>query len=135
MAAAPPAPGSLNASAVNIFGLHQYDGQTTFFDGPFLLPEVRPRGSFVIPPLASPRCMSWRLSFWARVLAAWEPDTGIVVASGRRDGARGGSAEQSRGGLGQVAPVRERCGASRLLSRGAAAGLRARCGVVCDSVA
>ena len=38
---APPAPGSLNASEVNIFGLHQYDGATAFFTGDFILPQVR----------------------------------------------------------------------------------------------
>ncbi len=37
----PPAPGSLNSSAVNNFGLHQYDGQTSFFNGDYLLPQVR----------------------------------------------------------------------------------------------
>lgn len=37
---APPAPGSLNASEVNIFGLHQYDGATAFFTGDYLLPQV-----------------------------------------------------------------------------------------------
>lgn len=37
---APPAPGSLNASEVNIFGLHQYDGATSFFTGDYLLPQV-----------------------------------------------------------------------------------------------
>lgn len=38
---APPAPGSLNASEVNIFGLHQYDGATAFFTGDFIVPQVR----------------------------------------------------------------------------------------------
>ncbi|KAK9909531.1 hypothetical protein WJX75_003728 [Coccomyxa subellipsoidea] len=37
---APPAPGSLNASEVNLFGLHQYDGATAFFTGDFILPQA-----------------------------------------------------------------------------------------------
>ncbi|KAK9840778.1 hypothetical protein WJX81_004136 [Elliptochloris bilobata] len=39
-AAAPPAPGSLNFTAVNVWGLSQYDGLSSFFaDQPALLPE------------------------------------------------------------------------------------------------
>ncbi|CAK0787648.1 hypothetical protein CVIRNUC_010870 [Coccomyxa viridis] len=44
-APAPPAPGSLNSSAVNIFSgqdpsLHQYDGATSFFSGDYILPQA-----------------------------------------------------------------------------------------------